>query len=341
MIAENWVPADGDTFSTKEGFIFNTLGYEHPQDRVFAFLKYIPSSFRTLFNVEMLERTWEFNDIQLFRAEKLYTAQNYQSFIETFRENFPEYIYFCPFRQKELISAPLTSIDKIFVPKDCLTWLRSLKNPDSLQKMALELVALLSEESGIPQTDFGIHGSIALNMHSAESDIDFVLYGSSNFRKVEEAIEALVNAGRLRYIIGNRLDAARKFKGKYQNRIWMFNAIRKPEESVPAYGSFRFEPLGPLTFEARVSDDMETMFRPATYRITDYKPLDDASELPSEKIPNVVISNIGCYRNVARKDDHIKVAGTLERVESTQTGAVTYQVVVGTATSEEEYIWQI
>jgi predicted nucleotidyltransferase len=341
MVPKDWIPADGDTFSTKEGFIFNTLGYEHPSDRVFAFLKYIPSSFREMFNVEMLERTWKFNGMHLFRAEKLYTAQNYQSFIETFKKNFPEYVYFCPFRQKELITTPLTSIDNVYVPRDCLTWLKSLKNPDNLQGMALELVKLLSDESEVPQTDFGIHGSIALNMHSVESDIDFVLYGSLNFRKVESAIEALVNAGKLRYIIGNRLDAARKFKGKYQNKIWMFNAIRNSQETVPPYGSFRFEPLEPIKFEATVSDDTGTMFRPATYRITQYKPLDDNSELPTDKIPNVVIANIGCYRNVARKGDKVKVAGTLERVESTQTGAITYQVVVGTATSEEEYIWQI
>ena len=96
----NWIPSDGDTFVTKEGFIFNTLGYEHPQNRVFAFLKYIPAEFQELFNVEMLERTWKFGDKKLFRAEKLYTAGNYKSFIETFRKNFPDYLYFCPFEIK-------------------------------------------------------------------------------------------------------------------------------------------------------------------------------------------------------------------------------------------------
>jgi predicted nucleotidyltransferase len=83
------------------------------------------------------------------------------------------------------------------------------------------------------------------------------------------------------------------------------------------------------------------MFRPATYKISNYKPLDAASELPLDKIPDRVISNIGCYRNGARQGSEIKVAGTLERVESIKTGDVFYQVVVGTATSEEEYIWPL
>jgi predicted nucleotidyltransferase len=68
-------------------------------------------------------------------------------------------------------------------------------------------------------------------------------------------------------------------------------------------------------------------------------PADEQSKLPAEQMPNRILSNIGCYRNVARKGDKVKVSGMLERMESTETGKSTYQVVVGTATSEEEQIW--
>jgi predicted nucleotidyltransferase len=289
----------------------------------------------------MLARTWKYGETKLFRAEKLYTAQNYKSFIATFRQNFPDYIYYCYLRNKELITAPLNLIKRIYVPKDCLTALAKLKQPDTLQKMALDLIRLVSEASGVGTADFGVHGSIALNMHAPESDIDFVVYGSENFRKVEQAIARLVNAGALSYIISNRLDAARKFQGRYNKKIFMFNATRKPEEVKTKYGTHRFSSLAPVRFQCTVSDDAETMFRPATYKIANYKPLDAASELPTDKIPNSVVSNIGCYRNVARQGSPIKVAGTLERVESIKTGEVSYHVVVGTATSEEEYIWPL
>jgi predicted nucleotidyltransferase len=289
----------------------------------------------------MLERTWKYGETRLFRAEKLYTAQNYQSFIATFRKNFPDYIYYCYLRHKELISAPLSSIERVYVPKDCLTALTKLEHPDMLQKMALDLIRLLSKESGVGMEDFGIHGSIALNMHAPESDIDFVVYGSQNFRKVEATIARFVNAGVLSYIFSNRLDAVRRFQGRYLNKTFMFNATRKPEEVKSKYGMFRFSSIDPVRFQCTVSDDSEAMFRPATYKIADYKPLDSASELPRDKIPNRVISNIGCYRNVARQGSEIKVSGKLERVEEIRTGGVFYQVVVGTATSEEEYIWPL
>ncbi len=309
--------------------------------RVFAFLKYIPSEFKTLFNVDMLTRTWKYGETQLFRAEKLYTAENYQTFIEAFRKNFPHYVYYCPFRNKELITAPLSSITSVYVPKHCLTALKKVKNPDSLQKLALDLINLLSEASGVGLEDFGVHGSIALNMHAPESDIDFVVYGSDNFRTVEETIAEQVNAGKLSYIVGNRLDAARKFQGRFKKKIFMYNATRKPEEATAKYGAFKFTSLDPVLFECTVSDDKETMFRPATYKIADYKPLDAASELPFGKIPDRVVSNIGCYRNIARQGSTVKVAGKLERVEEVSTGNVSYQVVVGTATAEEEYIWPL
>jgi predicted nucleotidyltransferase len=336
---------DGDTFVTKDGFIMNTFGYEHPDDRVFAFLKYIPAQYRGLFDVEMLTRTWRFGTnpltSQLFRAEKLYTAKNYQTFIEAFRKTFPSYLYYDQTRGKELITAPLEAIEQVFVPKDRLVWLQNLPKPDGLQKMALNLIDLISKESGVDCSDLGIHGSIALDMHAPESDIDFVVYGSRNFRIVEDALQRLVNENKLTYIAGNRIEAARKFVGKYQGKIWMYNATKKPMEIKVQFGDYTYTPLAPVRFMATVCDDTETMYRPAIYRISGYLPQDPQSELDLDKIPTQVVSNIGCYRNVARVGQQVKVAGTLEKAQNTKVGTTFYQVVVGTATSEEEYIWPL
>ena len=202
--AAECVPADGDTFVTKEGFIFNVFGYEHPRDRVFAFLKYIPSRFRTLFQVDYLERRWKYGRTTLFRAEKLYTARNYQRFLQTFRRNFPQYLYYDPFRDKEVITSPLNSIKRTYVPRDRLRFINKLERKDNLQKTMLDFVKLLSDESGIAFDDFGIHGSLALNTHTAESDIDIVVYGAHNSRMLQKTIETLVKAGRLSYVFNNR-----------------------------------------------------------------------------------------------------------------------------------------
>ena len=289
----------------------------------------------------MLERTWKFGGNELFRAEKLYTAQNYQTFVSVFRRKFPDYVYYCPFRKKELISAPLGSIVQVFVPKECLVALEKVEKPDALQRLALDLLHLLSAESRIRLKDFGIHGSIALNMHSPLSDIDFVVYGSQNFRTLEKTIARLVDAGKLSYVFGNRLEVARRFQGRYRGKVFMYNATRKRDEIKTKYGEHQFSALESVRFDCTISDDSETMFRPAIYYITGYKPKDQASKLSVDKLPEQVVSNIGCYRNIAKKGSAITVSGMLERVEAIKTAEAYHQIVVGTATAEEEYIWPV
>jgi hypothetical protein len=296
---------------------------------------------KNLFYIEYLENTWNLERQKLFRAEKLYTAQNYQTFLGTFRKSFPDYVYYCPLRRKEVISAPLDSVKNVFVPRDCLHQLTQLETKDDLQRTTLGLVDLLSTESGIGLEDFGVHGSVALNMHTSKSDIDLVVYGEKNFRVLEATINRLVEAGRLSYKFSNRLDAARRYKGRYVNKIFMYNAIRKPEEIKQKYGQLQYTTVAPVNFNCKVEDDSEAMFRPAIYKIRDCDPGDARSTMCKNKVPDTVVSMIGCYRNVARRGDTIRVSGMLERAENVETGQVFHQVVVGTGISEEEHVWPL
>jgi len=339
--ATDWLPMDGDTFATKESFILNVFGYEHPDERVFAFLKYIPARFKELFDISFLQRTWKYRKTQLFRAEKLYTAKNYQTFLQVFRNNFPDFVYFCPFRKKEVISAPFTSIRKVYIPSESLHSLEKQKSRDNLQEITLEFIKLLSSESGLSIDNFGIHGSVAMGMHTSKSDIDIVVYGAKNFRTLEKAVNRLVKAGTLSYQSNNRLDVARHFKGRYKNRIFMYNAIRRPEEINTKYGTLSYSPIAPLKFTCRVKDDGEAMFRPAIYNIENYKSPNTNPELDKAQIPKQVVSMVGCYRNVARQGDNISVSGMLEHAENLETGESFYQVVVGTSNSEDESICPI
>jgi predicted nucleotidyltransferase len=335
----NWFPEDGDTFVTEDGFIFNVFGYEHPENRVFAFLKYIPARFKSLFNVDYLGNTWLYKGEEVFRAEKLYTARNYQSFLETFKTSFSDYIYFCPFRGKGIISSPIKSIRNVFVPRKCLKQLTRSSKKDDLQETAQELIELLSDKSHIAMKDFGLHGSIALKMHMVQSDIDLVVYGAQNFRKVETTLKHLADNGTLSFSSKNRIEAARRFKGKYKGKLFMYNAIRKPSEIKSKYGLYKFKPVSQINLECRVTDDSEAMFRPAIYKIADCTSNPKEFSFVKEKTPEIVVSMIGCYRNVARQGDKIRVSGTLERVENLETGTVFHQVVVGTGLSEDEHIW--
>jgi predicted nucleotidyltransferase len=121
----------------------------------------------------------------------------------------------------------------------------------------------------------------------------------------------------------------------------MYNAIRTPQEIRAKYGSFKYMPIKPVKFHCTVIDDSEAMFRPAAYQIRNYEPVDPASVLPNETVPKLVVSMIGCYRNVARNGDKIRVSGMLEHVENLENREVFHQVVVGTGTSEDEHVWPL
>lgn len=330
---------DGDAFVTNGDFVFYTFGYEHPPKRVFAFLKYVPSKFKSRFPLQFLSRRWKLGKNELVRPKQLYTACNFQKLLETFRRDFPDYVYFCPLRQKRLV-APLRSVIKrVYAPNQCLQKLLGKKRKDRLVAMAVELATLLSTASGVPLEDFGVHGSIALNMHTSKSDIDLVVYGAQNFRKLEKAVSKLVNKKKLKYHYSHQLDKFRKHKLKFKGKNFVYTAVRKPEEVTSKYGDHKYSQVMPVAFNCTVSNDSQAMFRPAVYCISDYSPLNPTSEIPKDQEPSTVVSMIGLYRNVARKGEQIEVSGVLERVEDVKTGEVHFQVVVGSGTLEDEYIW--
>jgi predicted nucleotidyltransferase len=338
MIIQNWIPRDGETLLTKDGFIFYVFGYEHPKNQLFAFLKYIPSSLAHYFPIRFLKQKWNLNGLELSRPEKLYTANNYQKLLETFKKHFQNYLYFCPFRGKELLSVPLNRIEKVFLPSDCLKNIFKEENKDELQQETVEIVTLLSTESKVPIEDFGIHGSVGLNMHSEYSDIDLVVYGSENFKKLEKAVNRLADEGTFTHVCTKKIDYARKHRGRYKNRRFVYNAVRKYNEISSEYGKYRYVPIKNVNFTCKVADDQENMFRPAIYKIENYLPEDSKSEIAEKQTPTIVSSMIGYYRNVARKGDDVKVSGTLERIENVKQKEESYQVVVGTAKRDKEYI---
>jgi predicted nucleotidyltransferase len=336
-----WIPRDGDTFITRDNFIFYVFGYEHPKSRVTAFPKYIPAEHKELFKIRFLKKTWRKGKLRLVRAEKLYTAENYNAFLEVFKKSFPEYVYYCPFRQKDLISVPLKQIRKTFAPNECLRTLLEKKRKDKLEKLAVRLLTLLSKKSQVPLGDFGLHGSLALNMHIAESDVDFVIYGAKNFRRVEQAVERLVKRNVLSYVFTRRLDMVRRYRGKFKDTLFVFNAMRRLEEIKTRYGMFKYFPIKPVKFYCEVHDDREAVFRPAVYGVRNYVPIAKESILAGNIVSTKVVSMIGYYRNVARKGDRVRVSGVLERVQQVKSKKESFQVVVGTATSDNEYIWPL
>jgi predicted nucleotidyltransferase len=333
---------DGDIFVTNEGFIFYTFGYIHPPMRVIAYLKYIPKELSTLFPLSYHPTEWKNGAQALVRPTKLYSPINFHLISNVFKNHFSQFLYNCPYHGKTLVAIPLSSIQYNTTPQQSLATLTHQESLDPLQKLALELIQLLSTHSRISLAHFGIHGSLALGIHSDFSDIDLSIYGRLQFRKVRQSIAGLVRQRHLKYLFEDETDTLRLNKGLYKGKKFVINAIRTREEVTETYGQYRYQAIRPLHFKATVLNDSESIFKPAKYHITHYTPLDPASHLPPQKTPDTVISMIGRYRNIAGRGSQIEVKGTLEKVITQSNGTISYRVVVGSASIEiEEYLWPL
>ncbi len=149
---------DGDAVATAHGLIFYVFGYEHPPDRYHGFLKYVPEAFAPRFDLVWLPFTWNYWGTTLVRPTEVYDPETYPRLIESFRANFPEYIYDDPGLDRPMITIPHALIDKVYIPSEQLKVLAERGPRDPLEKKALELLTLISETSGVPMEDLGVHG---------------------------------------------------------------------------------------------------------------------------------------------------------------------------------------
>ena len=324
---------DGDAIVSKHNLIFYAFGYEHPHDNIIAFLKYVPNEYKEFFRISWLEYRWEFQGIPLARPSELYSPRTYPAVIEGLKRISSDYLYEDKVIGKPVVVVPKNLIKKVFFPYKRLQHLLSKRNLDPLETKATNLIKLLSDESGVSITDFGIHGSISLGMHTEKSDIDISVYGAKSFRRVKRSVAKLDEDGLVVLSKSNSIERIRCNRGRYEEKNFVFNATRKSEEITEQYGAESYRAIKPLKFSCEVVNADEAMFRPAKYHIKNYIPFNRTYE--TEKKPKTVVSMIGEFRDIAKAGDRIKVQGMLERVEGKVT---THRVVIGSGFGME-YIW--
>lgn len=318
---------DGDAVVTTHGFIFYTFGYEHPKDGYHAFLKYVPQELSAYFNIDWLPIKWNWRGKRLLRPEELYSPENYRQLIEDFIEGFPEYVRFSEGLGRHLLCVPKELVVEVYAPSRQLLRLRRRDARDQLEARALNLIDLLSQASGVAEAFFGIHGSIALGMHHEGSDIDIAIYGSENFEKVRRTLLKLEEEGHLELLRRNSVEKRRLNRGIYKDVTFIVNAIRRFGEIDKRLKTYRC--LGFVEGGGIVRDSREAIFRPAIYRVREFKPYHrDSAGAISE-----LISMIGQHRGLLRSDERFRVGGMLEEVRCGDDSWL--RIVVGSATPGE------
>lgn len=333
-------PRDGDIILTKDHFIFYVFGYDHPADKVIAYLKYIPKDLQAQFQLDWIPFEWNLGELEFVRPQQLYTPKNFKEIQRVFKNRYPSYLYRDPYIGKTVFVVPHSLIEQIFVPEVQLQKLLEKSDPDTLEQEAIDLIQMLSTSSEVPISEFGLHGSLSTGMHTESSDIDIAIYGSQNFLKVKKTVFNLFKEKKIEYLSELESDQYRMNKCLHKERKFVFNTIRKKEELRRDYGRFKFFPIRPLHFFCDIVKSTEAMFRPAIYFIEEYFPADDDSLLVQTHWPSQVVSMIGEFRDIAKKGDEVEVQGMLERVEEVDGTETYYRVVIGSGKGKE-FIWPV
>lgn len=329
---------DRDFIETNEGLIFCVVGPFHPKDRVIAYLKYVPSE----------NGLWEREEQNFSRVMKTYTIPNLLETFKLIRRKYPQYLFYSPHYNIKMTAVPLGYIAKHYRPEEKLIKLKESGKLDSLQQKAIELVKILSEESGVKFKSFGVTGSILLDMHDVNfSDIDLTIYGLKESWKLRESMsEIYASCTKISKFKGEVLKVWCKSKvdkhplswkdalkiyskkwniGIFEGTPFSIHPVKTRRELNEEYGDKTFYPKGFVTVRAEVEDCSGSIFLPAVYRVRKVKFIEGLNIDPLTEI----VSYESLYDGLASNGEEIIARGKLEFVRDNRSGMEYYRVLVG------------
>jgi len=323
---------EGDLIETEANLIFDVKGLVHPADRVVAFIRYFPD--------EKGRRTREGRYF-----EKVYSLWRRYALLKA---RFPEYLVYDPVFDETLCEVPVYRVKRHYKPVEKLQELRSSERLDSLQGRALRFAELLKETSGIAWNALGISGSIMAGLHTAASDIDPLVYGSENCKRVYSALKSMFDNGHESVKAYTRQDMRALFdfrskdtatgfedfvrtesrkvmEGKFNGTDYFVRFVKDWSEIDESYGDVQYENIGNARLEATVFDDSESTFTPCTYRVENVKPLEGSKV---ERIEEIT-SFRGRFCEQARKGETVIAQGKVERVTDRGQNDEHFRLLVG------------
>jgi predicted nucleotidyltransferase len=264
------------------------------------------------------------------------------------KDRFPKYLVYDHVFDETLCEVPVDNVKRHYKPADKLQEMRDSKGLDSLQTKALQFAELLKGTAGIPWNALGISGSLMVGLHTPESDVDPVVYGSENCKRVHSALESMFKnkhedvkpytQQELKVLFDFRSrDTAIGFKdflrtesrkvmqGKFVGTDYFVRFVKDWNEIDENYGDVQYENVGNTRVEATVIDDSESTFTPCTYKVVNLKPVEGRR---MEHIAEIT-SFRGRFCEQARNGETVVAQGKVERVKDRRQNKEHLRLLVG------------
>ena len=317
---------------TVAGLIFTVKGVVHPPDRVVAYLRYVPDP----------------------RGERVRGRERYRRVYsvaeqeEALRALGLSYRVDDPALGVPVDAVPWEDVARLYDPRERLQRLRAAGPDGPLAADALALAELMRHAAGVAPTALGLTGSLLFDLHASTSDIDLVVYGEGECRRVHAALACLLDdpsssLARPRdeelaaiHAVHRedtplsaadfvRLQAGKVNEGRFAGRPYFVRFVKLPAEVPERYGDPRFAPSGRALVEARVVDDRDALFTPCRYSISEVRYHEGAR---ADELSEVV-SFRGRFADQARAGQRVRASGSVERVVWRERRETTRLVVGG------------
>lgn len=251
------------------GAFFNVKGLVHPPSKVVASIHFVSDP----------------------RGDRMKEDTNYRKVTNLFErlklleERFPQFLVHDPVLDERLCELPTEAVECHHLPTSRLREIRREGESDEVEGQALSFIELLKTSAGVPWRSLGISGSILVGLHTLTSDIDPIVYGSKNCRRVYSALRGLLEGKspakpyrreglkklfefRSRDTIVSledfvRTESRKVLQGEFLGRDYSIKFVKAWDEVREKYGSIRYSSIGYAKVRAKIVDDSEAIFTPA------------------------------------------------------------------------------
>ncbi len=328
---------EGDLIKTKSNVVFDVKGLVHPADKIVAFPRFIPTPTGTRQGKDTA-------------YGKVYSLGDRFKYLQ---ENYPELIVFDPVFGETMCEVPIAQVAEHYKPEEKLWSLRNAKDLTVLENKALKLAETLKAQANIPWSTIGISGSIMAGLTTEKSDIDPLIYGEENCRKVYAALQKLLKDEQsgfkpysqieLQELFDFRskdtkmsfedfvlVESRKAFQGKFMGTDYFIRFVKDWNEISEQYGDVSFKNSGYIKIAAKTADSTDSLFTPCTYKVTEVRVVEGPKLEPIKEI----VSFRGRFCEQAADGEAIEAQGKVELVTNKKSGNEYYRLMLGNKPSD-------
>jgi len=324
-------PREGDLVETQQRLIFDVKGFTHPLDRIVAFPRFFPDPFGD-------------RKRKGVAYTKVYALSYRYKFLEA---QFPHYLVFDHVFGERLCEVPKKDVKHYYNPADRLKELRFSCCLDKLEADSLSFAEFLKSHSNVPWNKLGISGSLLVGLHTPQSDIDPVIYGTKNCLKIYETLKSAIKDSKnglkaytleeLKRLYGFRskdtkmsfddfvaTESRKVLQGKFFRHDYFVRCLKDLDEVEERYGDVMYRKMGYAKIKATILDDSEAIFTPCRYSVDDVRMLTGKWG----KVVTEIVSFRGRFCEQARKGEIVVAQGKVEKVQK-KNGDTFFRLLLG------------